>query len=105
MHPPGPAIVASRSDPASLNIAQNLIQHHRFNQREETHGTQIYESGNVTLVIVEKECVHLQPEEIPIKSTSIIFASKHRSNTETPALTVHATGNLTREAIYGGNPE
>lgn len=57
------------------------------------------------MVIVEKEGIYVQPEDVTLGPSSVIFASKHRSSTNTPALTVHATGNLTREALYGGNPE
>ncbi len=105
MQPAGPLIVSSKTDPASLNIARNLIHHHGFKPREASQNSQLYAARNVTLVIVEKECIYLQPQDIPDKASTLIFASRHRSNTQTPALTVHATGNLTREAVYGGNPE
>ena len=35
----------------------------------------------------------------------IVFASKHVSTSGKPALTVHATGNLTSKAEFGGRPE
>ncbi len=102
----GPVIVASKSDPASLNIAQNLIKHHNFSIVGPPDRTpSIYRSQDVELVMVEKEGIYVQPEDLPVKASSIIFASKHRSSTNTPALTVHATGNLNRTARYGGSPE
>ncbi len=108
MQPPsaGPAIVASKTDPASLNIARSLIKHHDF-ALENPNGSNVlsYQSRGASLYILEKEGISVQPEDLPVSSSSIIFASKHRSSTNTPALTVHATGNLTREAKYGGNPE
>ncbi len=100
-----PLIVASRADPASLNIAHNLIHHHRFELEESSEDFRLYQTGEVRLAIVEKECIYLQPQDIPVNAGTIVFASKHRSSTQTPALTVHATGNLTGEALYGGNPE
>jgi D-aminoacyl-tRNA deacylase len=103
---PGPLIVASSTDPASLNIAQNLIQAHALKPIESLSSKQtVYQNGNVRLIILEKECIYVEPEDIPVKADSIIFASKHRSDTGTPAFTVHATGNLTRQAMYGGSPE
>ncbi len=105
MQPAGPLILASKTDPASLNIAHSLIHHHGFNQQEARQDYELYEAGDITLAVVNKDCIYLQPQDIPWKATTIIFASKHRSNTQTAALTVHATGNLTREALYGGNPE
>ena len=102
----GPLIIGSRNDPASLNIVQNLIRHHNFTPTTLPNTTSpIYTTRDISLVTVEKEGVYFQPQDLPLKPTSIIFASKHRSSTNTPALTVHATGNLTREALYGGNPE
>lgn len=108
MQAPTPAslIVASNTDPASLNIAQNLIQVHAFKPIESATSKQIvYQTGNVRLIILEKECIYVEAEDIPFRANSIIFASKHRSDTGTPALTVHATGNLTRQAAYGGSPD
>src|SRR5713101_8386667 len=93
-----PLIVASRIDPASLNIAHNLIHHHRFELQESGEDSHLYQTGEVQLAIVEKECIYLQPQDLPVNPGTIVFASKHRSSTQTPALTVHATGNLTREA-------
>lgn len=102
----GPAIIASKTDPASLNIAQNLIDHHKFTRTNpDQPGPAIYQTHDVAMVILEKEGIYVQPQDLSQESSSIIFASKHRSSTNTPALTVHATGNLTREASYGGNPE
>ena len=102
----GPLIIASSNDPASLNIAQNLIKHHNFTPTSPpSTTTRIYRMRDISLVIVAKEGIYVQPQDLPLKPTTVIFASKHRSSTNTPALTVHATGNLTREALYGGNPE
>jgi D-aminoacyl-tRNA deacylase len=104
--PVGLTIIASKADPASLNIAQNLIEHHNFHRTKTgPSGGARYQTDDITMVIVETECIHLQPKDLDIRPSSVIFASKHRSSTNTPALTVHATGNLTTEASCGGNPE
>lgn len=108
MHPStiGPAIIASKTDPASLNIARNLIDHHKFTRTNpDQSGPAIYQTHDVAMVVLEKEGIYVQPQDLNLESSSIIFASKHRSSMNMPALTVHATGNLTREASYGGNPE
>jgi D-aminoacyl-tRNA deacylase len=99
-----PIIVASEKDPASLNIAENLIAKHGF---AKTHGASgvTYESKNISLVIVDKLGIDIGPEDIPSKVSSIIFASKHVSATGRPALTIHATGNLNKSAKFGGRPE
>ncbi len=101
-----PLIIASSRDPASLSIARNLIQGHSFRPLESFPSKPaIYEREDARLIILEKESIYVEPNDINVKAGSIIFVSKHRSDTGTPALTVHATGNLTREAMYGGNPE
>ncbi len=101
----GLVIVASNPDPASLNIARCLVKHHDFTPRNQSQEISWYECRGVSLFILEKEGIYVQPEDVPVRPSSVIFASKHRSSTNTPALTVHATGNLTRETRYGGNPE
>src|SRR2546427_7188570 len=57
------------------------------------------------LVVGDKECIYVQPETIPVEPKRVIFVSKHKSAQDQPALTVHATGNLTSQAKYGGRPE
>lgn len=100
-----PVIVASEKDPASLNIAENLIARHSFAKTQGALGVRTYESNNITLVIVDKLGIYIEPEDIPSKVSSIIFASKHVSATGRPALTSHATGNLNKSAKFGGRPE
>ena len=96
-----PIIVGSKADPASLNIAQTLISQHDFTQVD-NHSAPIYTNGKVTLVIIERECIYAEPADIPANGSTIVFASKHVSAKGKPALTVHATGNLTSEAEFGG---
>jgi D-aminoacyl-tRNA deacylase len=96
-------IVYSRTDPASKNIAQQLINHHGFVR--EQNETEIYRKGNVRLVPLEKPCIYAAPDELPSDIDLILFASKHVSSSGKPALTVHTTGNLTTSADFGGNPE
>jgi D-aminoacyl-tRNA deacylase len=61
--------------------------------------------GSLRLMMVDEICIYVKPEQVPDDASSIIFASKHVSSTNTPAMTVHATGNLTTEAEFGGNPQ
>ena len=53
---------------------------------------------------VEKPCILVDPGDIESDGSSIIFASKHVSSANRPAMTVHATGNLTGNAELGGRP-
>ena len=102
---PKPAIIASRADPASANIAANLIKHFQFSKRERIDGIATYSRDNLSLVEIEEPGIYAKPGDIPRDATTLIFASKHVSSSGKPALTVHTTGNPTREALYGGNPE
>ncbi|HVH15252.1 MAG TPA: D-aminoacyl-tRNA deacylase [Candidatus Angelobacter sp.] len=97
-------IVASRADPASWNIAQALITKIGF-EREPRQRTETYSKGNVRLLVLEKLGIYADPSEIPADVGTTIFVSKHVSASGRAALTVHTTGNLTKEAKFGGNPE
>jgi D-aminoacyl-tRNA deacylase len=55
--------------------------------------------------MLEKLGIYAEPSDIPSDVSTTIFVSKHVSSSGRPALTVHATGNLTKEAKFGGNPE
>ncbi len=102
-----PLIVASSADQASLNIAQNIIQLTGITKQQAPNEHESYASkdSDIRLAILRKEVIYTEPGDLPETHGSIIFVSKHRSNTDTPALTVHATGNLTSEALYGGRAE
>jgi len=97
-------IVSSRADPASWNIAQALITKIGF---EQEHGQRIetYLKENVRLLVLEKIGIYTNPNDIPSDVATTIFVSKHVSSSGRAALTVHTTGNLTKEAKFGGNPE
>src|SRR5437660_9614301 len=97
-------IVSSRRDPASANIARALITKNGFEQGP-GHGIETYSKDNIRLVMLEKLGIYAEPSDIPSDASTTIFVSKHVSSSGRPALTVHATGNLTKEAKFGGNPE
>lgn len=97
-------IVASRADPASWNIAQSLMSKMAF-KLDPDQKVETYSKGNVRLLLLEKLGIYTEPSEIPADVSTTIFVSKHVSASGRPALTVHTTGNLTKEAKFGGNPE
>ena len=68
-------------------------------------GIETYSKDNIHLVMLEKLGIYAEPSDIPSDASTTIFVSKHVSSSGRPALTVHATGNLTKEAKFGGNPE
>ncbi len=97
-------IVSSRRDSASANIARALITKNGFEQGP-GQGIETYSKDNIRLVMLEKLGIYVEPSDIPSDASTTIFVSKHVSSSGRPALTVHATGNLTKEAKFGGNPE
>jgi D-aminoacyl-tRNA deacylase len=97
-------IVASRSDVAALNIARELINRHSFRQ-ESTSGCKIYAKGEVLLSYVDVESIYAENVCEIAPADCFIFASQHQSVTHEPTLTVHATGNVTAEARFGGKPK
>jgi D-aminoacyl-tRNA deacylase len=97
-------IIASRSDPASWNIAQVLVTKLGF-EREPGERIETYSKANVRLSVLEKLGIYVERSEIPSDVDTTIFVSKHVSSSGRAALTVHTTGNLTKEAKFGGNPE
>ncbi len=78
-------IVSSTQDLASQNIAENLVAKHGFSQSTPGGGF-AHRDHSIRLVTVEKPCIYIEP-------------------TDLPAMTVHATGNLTKNAEFGGRPE
>jgi D-aminoacyl-tRNA deacylase len=96
--------MSSKRDPASSNIAQALITKNGFKQ-ESGREIETYSKGNMRLVVLEKLGIFVEPDDIPPNVSSAIFVSKHVSSSGRAALTVHATGNLTKEAKFGGYPE
>src|SRR2546427_7598712 len=97
-------IVSSKRDSASSNIAQALITKNGFEPRP-GQGIETYSKGDIRLVVLEKLGIYSEPSDVPSDVYTIMFVSKHVSSSGRPALTVHATGNLTKEAKFGGNPE
>ena len=99
-------IIASKTDQASLNIAQTLMRRHGFIPLEpQTPNLDFYKGKDSILVLGDKECINVQPEDIPVEPERVMFISKHKSAQDLPALTTHTTGNLTAQAKYGGRPE
>src|SRR5436309_12104658 len=103
-HPGSILIVSSNRDPASSNIAQALITKNGFKQ-ESGQEMETHWKDNIRLVVLEKLGIFVEPDDIPPHVSSAIFVSKHVSASGRAALTVHTTGNLTKEAKFGGNPQ
>jgi len=101
-------IAASTKDVAGMNIAQQIIDHHKFEKNEEAfHQNPVYsrkmQNREVKLVLVKEEIVHTQFITKFFSPKLLVFISKHRSVSGLPTLSVHTPGNLA-EAELGGIP-
>lgn len=94
-------IVASRRDLAAQNIAQQLIRDHDF----QPVSTNLLRSGDIFLEHVDSDGVHTSDLGVDFKPDAVIFASRHKSESENPTLTVHWPGNPTSRADLGGSPK
>ena len=103
-------LVSSNKDIASLNIANQILQHYPFQKSpEEFQGNSIYTTHLnqklVKLIQLNEESVTVQnlPESFP-DAELIVFVSRHSSQSGIPTLTVHPSGNFA-DADLGGLPQ
>jgi D-aminoacyl-tRNA deacylase len=95
-------IVASKVDPAAQTISAEL---RRLKSFRESDSRDLFRSADVYLKHVDTEGIYTDRLNVDFRPDVVIFASKHRSESNEPALTVHWTGNPTERADYGGKPK
>jgi D-aminoacyl-tRNA deacylase len=99
-------IVASKVDLAALNIAEKLINKFKFKETDQNfEGEPIYKRDNVLLTFIKGESIRAGNLDNFFNVEGIVFASRHKSESEEPTLTVHAPGNLGADASFGGRPK
>jgi D-aminoacyl-tRNA deacylase len=103
-------LVASNKDPASQNIKQQILNRYSFKETAKTYqDTPLYKAEvnnrNITLATLRQELVGAQyiAEDFP-DAKSIVFISRHSSQSGKPTLSVHTPGNFA-EAELGGLPK
>jgi D-aminoacyl-tRNA deacylase len=99
-------VVASRKDPASLKIKNQILKHYRFKATTKFEEESTYEaeigSRHVRLVTLKEELTHAQNLAQHFTDVELaVFISRHSSVSGKPTLSVHTPGNL-GEAEYGG---
>jgi D-aminoacyl-tRNA deacylase len=100
---------ASRSDKAAVNIANQLVANHGFEEAQGEFGgnptfTKKLQTNKLAkLVLVEHDSIHTQPTQLPKSIKLLIFLSRHKSQSGIPTLSVHVPGNL-GDALLGGLP-
>jgi len=103
-------LVASKRDPASMNITKQLLQKYPFELwKENFKGEQVYvfekDEQNVRLVVLDEELVYAQNiTDFSPALELIIFLSRHSSEKGIPTLSVHTPGNFGK-ADLGGFPK
>lgn len=65
----------------------------------------LFQNGKVYLKLVETDGIYTDSLGVDSRPEAVIFASRHRSESGEPALTVHWTGNSTSRADFGGRPK
>ena len=99
-------VAASNKDQAAVNIADKLIANFGFQKTMQSYaGKPIFRRGEVLLAYIDVDSVHAEYLDREFDVETIIFASRHRSESGERTLTVHATGNTTSKATHDGKPK
>jgi D-aminoacyl-tRNA deacylase len=100
-------LVTSEKDTASLTIKDALVNGYGFSKTTESfEGYPTFSLGeNLKLITTTRDMIHCDHLESHFDAEAIIFCSRHRAESGQPALLVHSTGNLGRDALFGGNPQ
>ncbi len=109
-----PLIAFSEGNLAGETIAQQLIRKHGFEKQsaiKSDDGKYEWESwrkGELRLVRINTLHIfsdYLKDYSLFNSGDLVIFASTHKSETNSPALTAHTPGNFSIENKMGGNPK
>jgi len=99
-------VAAYRDDIAAVNIAKKLIEKCSFYETEEiSAGRPVYRKNEIRLAYLEVDDIFADNLDQKFQVDAIVFASRHKSESGEPTLTVHVSGNLTSEALFGGRPK
>ncbi len=97
------SIIFSTKDLASMNIRENLLKNFPFSETgNKFRGETVYAYQDISSFTIHDELIHSENLDKEINADVFIFASKHRSADNKPALTVHPIGNW-NEAKFGGS--
>tara|TARA_Y100000310_G_scaffold345838_1_gene470950 strand:+ start:2989 stop:3789 length:801 start_codon:yes stop_codon:yes gene_type:complete len=95
------AIIVSSKDPAGLNIKENLISLGFEKTNKSFQSEPIYTKDNISLYTTKQKIIETEHIDKEINASTIIFASKHQSESGTPTLCCHFPGNFGK-AAFGG---
>lgn len=95
-------IVTSQSDVAGSNVYNFLSQ--AFVEDGEFEGRPVYKKGDIWLIATKKRQIEAEHLDSFFQPEYYVFASRHSSASKERTLTVHAPGNFSGEARFGGRP-
>ena len=101
------AIIASSKDPAGMNIRNKLIKLFNFTISDDKfEGNDVYEFNKfnekeVKLYLINDELIFSENIDKKIEEDYLIFASKHRSRSNTKSFAVHPIGNWAKADVGG----
>ena len=97
-------LVSSSKDPASQNLAREMIENQGFaSTRIAFRGRPLHQKDSLLLATIDEEIIRPPNLDDYFNPQAYIFLSKHRAKSGVPSLTAHTTGNF-GEAELGGNP-
>jgi len=97
-------IVASKIDPAAMNIANRLVSNFGFTVYQDGKGENVFSKGDVQLIHIASDILDLRQIDGYNLVESIICISRHSSESRRPTLTAHIPGNPGPHAGLGGLP-
>ena len=117
-------IITSTEDIASMNMRDKFLNNNEYNFKEtdslwynnplfkvesnlDTEKSDFLRENEIYLGMTDTPLIYLNDlklEDSSIEPDLLIFASRHRSETERPAFLTHTTGNWINRADYGGDP-
>ena len=92
---------------AGETIKEQLLETGRFVKTDKTfEGNSIYEDPltKVPIITINRRLIDADHLDQFFETDLLIFASKHKSESERPSLLVHAPGVWTDDISFGGNP-
>jgi D-aminoacyl-tRNA deacylase len=98
-------IVTSQKDLAGINIYNCLSDQHDFKEIKEFERCSVFAKDELELIATQKSQVNAGHLDSYFNAEYYIFASRHRSASNRPVLTVHTPGNFLASADLGGQPK
>jgi D-aminoacyl-tRNA deacylase len=97
------AVIVSSKDLAGQNIKKHLISEQGFSKLEQKFKDEkVYSlNENIKLYTINTDTIHFENIDREIEADIFIFATRHRSESGIPSLSVHSPGNW-GTSEYGG---